>query len=185
MKKFIYKFTKWKPNQLKITRTRKESNIWLRYHCLDVKGNVLSIGSGDDNDKEGGKYRDYFKNGSSYTTSEISHDHKCDKVLDVRNLSEITEAAYDCVFCSGVLEHVDDYLKGLHEITRILKSGGILLIGLPFRQAVHMRGQDFWRFTEYGIRHLLKRDYKIIDLAPMDNSVLDFPAAYWVKAQKL
>jgi len=27
---------------------------------------------------------------------------------------------------------------------------------LAFRQAIHMAHQDFWRFTEYGIKYLLK-----------------------------
>jgi len=48
-----------------------DSNRWLQIHCKDVVGAILSIGSGDDSDGEGRKYRDYFPGATSYTTSEV------------------------------------------------------------------------------------------------------------------
>ena len=170
----------------KVTRERKESNKWLRKNCRDIQGRVLSIGSGRDYDREGGYYRDYFPNALSYTTSEVSEEFKCDLTLDVRSMPEIGDESYECIFCSGVLEHVDDYHAGLDELTRILNTGGILLLGLPFRQAIHMSPQDFWRFTEYGIKHLLMESYEIIDIASIDaKKGIEFPATYWVKARKI
>lgn len=168
----------------RLTKSRKESNAWLRHHAADIKGHVLSIGSGRDVDIEGGRYKDYFTNCSTYTTSDITPEFDPDMVLDVRSMPEIPDESFDCVFCSGVLEHVDDYLSALREMTRILKPGGILLLGLPFRQALHMAPHDYWRFTEHGIRYMLQDDYEILDLSPMDSSVPNFPAAYWVKAKK-
>jgi ubiquinone/menaquinone biosynthesis C-methylase UbiE len=38
---------------------------------------------------------------------------------------------YDIVFCSHVLEHVDDERKSLSEINRVLKEDGIAIIGMP------------------------------------------------------
>jgi SAM-dependent methyltransferase len=166
------------------SKARRESNRWLREHTADTTGAVLSIGSGPDYDKEGGYYRDYFKNCSSYTTSEVSADFGCDLVLDVRSMPQVRDGSYDCIFCSGVLEHVDDYRSGLSEITRVLKPGGILLLGLPFRQAIHLPPHDYWRFTEYGLRYLLEKDYEILELAAIDNRVRHFPASYWIKARK-
>ena len=171
--------------KVELTRARKESNIWLRRHAADIQGHVLSIGSGNDEDNEGGYYRNYFKNCSSYKTSEVTDEFNCDMVIDVRSMPEIEDESFDCVYCSGVLEHVDNHLAALDEITRILKPGGILLLGLPFRQAIHLAPTDYWRFTEFGIRHMLRNDYKIIDLTPIDNSINNFPAAYWVKAEKI
>jgi SAM-dependent methyltransferase len=166
------------------TAARLESNRWLRTHCLDVSGAILSIGSGTDEDGEGSRYRDYFPSASSYTTSEVTPEFEPDLVLDVRDMKEIADGAYDCVFCSGVLEHVDDYHKGLSEITRILKSGGVLLLGVPFRQPLHMAPHDFWRFTEFGIRHMLSQSHLVQELAPIDAKNGNFPATYWVKSRK-
>lgn len=167
-----------------ISQARRESNRWLREHARDITGDVLSIGAGRDTDKEGGFYRDYFPQASSYTTSEIAPMDGIDLVLDVRHMPQVADGRYDSVYCSGVLEHVDDYRAGLREITRILKPGGVLLLGLPFRQGLHLEPHDFWRFTEYGLRYLLQDDYAIERLDPIDNSVPKFPASYWIKARK-
>lgn len=170
------------------SRSRRESNEWLRRQCRDIRGHVLSIGSGDDSDGEGGAYRNYFPMAASYTTSEVTEAFACDLVLDVRCMPEISDGSYDCIYCSGVLEHVDDFRGAMGELTRIIKPGGILLLGLPFRQAIHMPPQDFWRFTEHGIRFLLKGAYQIEEIEPIDVDVVagaSFPAAYWVKAIKI
>jgi Methylase involved in ubiquinone/menaquinone biosynthesis len=166
------------------TKARRESNRWLLLQCSDVSGSILSIGSGTDEDGEGKRYKDYFPLASSYTTSEVTPTLKPDLVLDVRRMPEIGDETYDCVFCSGVLEHVDDFRAGLSEITRIIKTGGVLLLGLPFRQAIHMAPMDFWRFTEFGIRHLLSESYVVQELASIDAGNTSFPAAYWIKSRK-
>lgn len=180
LKYFLFRFV-----LKRLSRARRESNRWLKERAAAVSGRTLSIGSGADEDGEGGKYRDYFKNCSSYTTSEVAAKFNCDMVLDVRNMRQIPDDSFDCVFCSGVLEHVDDYQSGLGEMTRILKRGGILFLGLPFRQAIHGAPNDYWRFTEHGIKFLLSKDYEIVEIKPVDCSVKKFPAGYWIKAKKL
>ena len=171
-----------------LTTARRESNRWLRKHTAGICGQVLSIGSSFDQDGEGQSYQSYFKNCSSYITSDVSDVSStfgCDMILDVRSMPQIPDKSIDCVFCSGVIEHVDDYSAALKEITRILKPGATLLLGLPFRQPLHMAPLDYWRFTEYGIKFLLQQDYEIEELVPIDDdSVKRFPAAYWVKAKK-
>lgn len=167
------------------SRSRKESNAWLLRQCPGIRGDVLSIGSESDSDRQGDFYRNYFSMASSYITSEVSPKFGCDLICDIRSMPQIADNRYDCIFCNGVLEHVDDIRAGLAEMTRILKSGGILLLGVPFRQAIHMGPNDFWRFTEFGIRYLLKDAYEIIDLVGVEGKKRGtFPAAYWVKARK-
>jgi SAM-dependent methyltransferase len=41
------------------------------------------------------------------------------------------DKSFDVVFCSHVLEHVNDEKKSLEEINRVLKPNGILIIGMP------------------------------------------------------
>jgi SAM-dependent methyltransferase len=166
------------------SRARWESNDWLRRQCCDIEGDVLSIGSGTDADGEGDYYRNYFVKASSYTTSEVTDAFDCDLIIDVRAMPQLKDESYDCVFCSGVLEHVDNVRDAFEEITRILKTDGILLLGLPFRQAIHMPPQDYWRFTEHGIRRMLRESYEILQLVSIDTRVRAFPASYWVKAIK-
>ena len=169
---------------LHITRNRRETNAWLRQHAADVTGAVIAIGSGSDSDKEGRHYRDYFAAAASYTASDMSTERGAERQIDARHMPEIADASYDAVLCSSLLEHVDDYQSALREITRILKPGGILILGLPFRQSLHLEPYDFWRFTEYGIRYLLEDEYDILRIDPIDLSVPRFPASYMVKARK-
>ncbi len=103
--------------------------------------------------------------------------------MDDRAMPEIADATYDCIFCSGVLEHVDDFDAAMRELTRILRPRGILLLGLPFRQAIHLAPTDYWRFTEYGVRVLLARHgYEIVTTAAIDLGEEGFPSAYWTRA---
>jgi SAM-dependent methyltransferase len=164
---------------------RIESNRWLAAQAATIQGRVLSIGSMDDKDGEGKRYRDYFAKASSYTTSEHIPYPGCELVIDVRQMPQLADASYDCVFCSGVLEHLDDYEAGMREIARITRPGGSLLLGLPFRQGLHLKPTDYWRFTEFGIRVLLERNgFQVDELTPIDTSVPDFPASYWSKATR-
>lgn len=158
---------------------RAESNALLRDWCRDITGAVLSVGSSSDDDGTGTKYREYFTRADRYYTSEPTMHPDCDLLLDVRNMRVVPDASIDAVFCSGVLEHVDDCHVAVSECLRILKAGGIFLVGVPFAQPIHRAPQDFWRFTEYGVRFLL-RAFAIDDL----RAIGDGPTAYWVRARK-
>lgn len=160
---------------------RKQSNKILRQWCADVTGDVLSIGSGGDIDKQGAHYRDYFTKATSYTTSDIDPAMDCDRLLDARKMDAVNDESYDCVFVSGVLEHVDDCHAAVNEIYRVLKPGGVFLVGVPFKQPIHRAPQDFWRFTEWGFRWLL-RSFAIDDSAHLGDEA--FPYGYWFKAVK-
>lgn len=164
------------------SKGRLESNQWLRTATRGVTGDVLSVGSRDDRDGEGGSYRDYFTSASSYTTSDVAGD--VDLRLDARKMPGVPDGRYNGIFCSGVLEHVDDFHTALSEITRILASGGTLLLGLPFRQAIHDGPLDFWRFTKFAIGYMLKDRYHVCEIREIDVEANNFPAAYWVKAVK-
>jgi SAM-dependent methyltransferase len=66
------------------------------------------------------------------------------------------DGSYDGVLCTQVLEHVADTVVFLAEIQRVLKPGGTLLISLPFAWQEHEEPFDFYRFTRFGITHILK-----------------------------
>jgi len=55
----------------------------------------------------------------------------------------------DVVFCSEVLEHVEDYEAALKEIYRILKAGGTLILTVP----VHAK---YWGSDDRFVGHLTR-----------------------------
>lgn len=158
---------------------RAQSNAVLRTWCPQITGTVLSIGSATDQDGAGQRYRDYFTAAERYLTSEPQPG--CDLVLDARRMPSVPDGSIDAVFCSGVFEHIDDVHAAVQECWRILKVGGTLLAGVPFAQPVHRAPQDFWRFTEYGVRFLL-RAFAIEEIQAIGEPKA--PSAYWVRARK-
>ena len=159
---------------------RKASNALLKRWAATVTGDVLSIGSSTDQDGAGKHYREYFTAAQSYTTSEVKPG--CDLVLDVRSMPTVADGRYDALFVSGVLEHVDDIWSAVRECARILKPGGVLLLGVPFWQQIHRAPQDFWRFTASAVRYLLEHLFVIDDLVAIGYPLS--PATYWVKARR-
>jgi SAM-dependent methyltransferase len=67
----------------------------------------------------------------------------------------LRDASVDTVLSTQVLEHVPDPTQMLGEARRILRPGGILIMTAPFVWAEHEVPRDFYRYTSYGLRHLL------------------------------
>lgn len=165
-----------------MSRARTLSDAVLARWAPAITGDVLSVGAAADRDGAGRRYRDYFRAARSYTTSEVAPTAGCDLVLDVRAMPSVPDGSYDAVFCGGVLEHVDDCHAAVRECARILRPGGIFLVGVPFAQRLHRAPQDFWRFTRHGVEYLLRAfDIEAIEAIGPDPR---FPWTYWVRARK-
>lgn len=165
-----------------MSEARRRSDAVLRKWAPSISGDVLSIGSMGDRDGTGHRYREYFRAARSYTTSEVEPTPGCDLVIDVRAMPQIADASYDCLFVSGVLEHVDDCHGAVSECWRVLRPGGIFLCGVPFAQRLHRAPQDFWRFTRHGVEWLL-RAFTIEEIVAIGDDP-KFPWTYWAKARK-
>lgn len=77
---------------------------------------------------------------------------------------------FDVVLCSQVLEHINEVELALNEIFRVLKKGGHLILTVPFIWGIHDEPNDYFRFTNYGLRHLLtKTGFEIIFLEKRGN----------------
>lgn len=115
---------------------------------------VLDAGAGH------GPYREHFAHvayesadfeqvpGKRYT---VSH-HVCD-------LAEIPvdDDCYDLVVFSQVLEHLPEPATVLTELHRVLKPGGQIWASTPLFFEEHDTPYDFFRYTQYGLRHLFEK----------------------------
>lgn len=77
-----------------------------------------------------------------------------DYVCDLGSIP-VEDNRYDLVVCTQVLEHVPDPGSVLRELFRVLKPNGCLWLTAPFFFAEHMQPYDFYRYTQYGLRHLI------------------------------
>jgi SAM-dependent methyltransferase len=63
----------------------------------------------------------------------------------------------DTVVSFQVLEHLPEPELFLSECYRILKRGGRGFITVPFMWNVHEAPHDYYRYTRYGLKYLLKK----------------------------
>jgi SAM-dependent methyltransferase len=66
------------------------------------------------------------------------------------------DASFDAVFLLEVLEHVATPDLAISEIYRVLAPGGVLVLSTPFLFEIHEAPHDYFRFTEHGLRLLLR-----------------------------
>jgi SAM-dependent methyltransferase len=78
-------------------------------------------------------------------------------IADIHNIP-IQDEIFDCIFCTGTLEHVEYPEKVLIEIKRIIKKNGLVYIDVPFMQCYHPDPVDYWRFTIKGIELICVRN---------------------------
>jgi len=76
--------------------------------------------------------------------------------LCCKNDDIIDSNYFDIIVCTEVLEHTLNPFNAILEIHRILKNNGILLLTVPFNFRIHGPLPDCWRFTEHGLKELLK-----------------------------
>jgi len=76
---------------------------------------------------------------------------------------------YDVIFMMEVLEHVSNPFKAVSNLRLITKPGGLLVLSSPLNFRIHGPLPDYWRFTEYGLRELLK-NWTILNLRIYETS---------------
>jgi SAM-dependent methyltransferase len=115
-------------------------------HC---RGRVLDAGAGR------GAYRDMLlRYADEYVGMDIGKSNATSVVGDAQRLP-FADESFDTVFCSQVLEHVQEPWKALAEMRRVLKPGGCLILTVPHMSWLHNEPYDFYRYTVHGLRFLL------------------------------
>jgi SAM-dependent methyltransferase len=100
----------------------------------------------------------------THETFDIVDTYRPTYVGDITKFNEcIPDETYDCVVCMEVLEHTLDPFGAVREMRRILKHGGYVLVSTPLNWRIHGPIPDCWRFTEHGLRVLL-RDFEVLEI---------------------
>jgi len=163
---------------------RHWSNKELRRLAPLFSGDVLNLSGWKDEDKQGGTYREYFKNATSYTISNCPGedrssdiDEACQEKVSIDLMAEIPDglkAGFDVVFNHTVLEHVFDCFKAFANMC--LLSRDVIISVVPFSQLQHdanVSYGDYWRFCPAAMRKL----YSINGLSIIYESAAPFKDA--------
>ena len=82
----------------------------------------------------------------------------------------VADGSFDAVLCTQVLEHVADPIEVLRELHRIIRPGGRLYLTVPLVGELHEEPYDFFRYTPYGLGHLLTTAGFAVDSLSARNS---------------
>ncbi len=126
----------------------------------------------------------YF-NKATVKTLDINPSSGADYIADITHQNKRLEnEKFDIIICTEVLEHTLNPFKAMEEIFRLLKKDGILLLSVPFNFRIHGPLPDCWRFSEHGLRELLKK-FIIIKIDSIETPKRDLmPIHYTVIAKK-
>lgn len=73
----------------------------------------------------------------------------------------------DGIICKDVLEHVPEPQRAVEEMYRVLKSGGVLFVSIPFIHPYHGsnsdKNRDYYRFTTDAVRWMF-REYSQVEI---------------------
>ncbi len=135
------------------------STLWLK-HALnnaphDLKGILLDIGCGQK--PYVGLFRAQQHIGIDWPNSLHCQD-VVDAFADAAHLP-FADASFDMVLCTEVLEHLPEPHLAVNEMARVLKSGGTLVLSVPFLFHIHEQPWDYCRFTVYALRYLLEKNH--------------------------
>ncbi len=123
---------------------------------------------------------------ASVVTADIDPQSGADYILDIcqNNADQLADESFHVVVCTEVLEHTLNPFGAVAEMYRLLKPGGVLLLTTPFDFRIHGPLPDCWRFTEHGLRVLLKQ-FEIDELEGLENAQrFLMPFHYTVVARK-
>jgi SAM-dependent methyltransferase len=90
----------------------------------------------------------------SVVSLDISPDRRPDVVADICMTEYSNE--FDAIILAEVLEHVQHPRVACRKIYDALRPCGRLIMTTPFIFPIHDQPHDYWRFTRYGLEHLLR-----------------------------
>ena len=156
---------------------------WLIFSVLDpeimraiklyAKGKLIDIGCGN---------KPYFSRIEPFILDYTGLDHN-DTIHDKSKIDlfgsaynvPIQNEYFDTVFCTEVLEHLEEPDKAIKETNRILKNGGYAIYSMPLFWHLHEEPRDFYRYTKYGLKYLFEKNgFEIVELIPLSGFWVTF-----------
>lgn len=150
-----------------VERSKREQ---ARQWCPLLHGHVLDIGCGHS------PYRPFLVNATKYTGVELETQYSPNVVASSLALP-FPDGAMDSAMLTEVLEHLPEPSDALLETRRILQPGGRLYVTVPMTWGLHYEPHDYYRFTGWGITHLLaKAGFEVESVQPFGGFFTIFSA---------
>lgn len=130
-------------------------DMWLRKFSDKYKGRLYDLGCGEM------PYKKWLLNfADDYVGVDWGntlHEFRADIIADLNQVLPIDDEVADTVFSISVMEHLCEPQLFLNESHRILKSGGTIVLQVPFMWHLHEAPYDYFRYTRYGLRYMFEK----------------------------
>ena len=123
------------------------------------------------------------------------HDAKyIDHFVDLNGPLPFDDGLFDTVLTTDVLEHIRQPQVFWHEMSRVLKPGGKLILSVPFLYWLHEEPHDYCRYTAHKLRDFCaEHHFNVLELEPYGGGlevILDISAKHiarhpWLSALHL
>lgn len=135
---------------------------------------VLDAGAGE------GRYRAHFRR-HRYVAIDLAigdpgWDYGGLDVLGDLTRLPFPDGVFDHVLTTQTLEHLPDPGAFLAEAARVLRPGGRIHLTAPQCQKLHQEPHDYYRYTVFGLRHLLARAGFVVESVTPQGGYLAFLA---------
>jgi ubiquinone/menaquinone biosynthesis C-methylase UbiE len=172
-----------KENRVNPVGTSNEANrqVWLKRVLAEIPAGarLLDAGAGEQKFKPLCAHLEYVAQdfgeydglGDNTGLQTGSWDQtKLDIVSDITAIPQ-PDASFDAVICIEVLEHLPEPLAALEEFSRLLKTGGQLLVTAPFCSLTHFAPYHFYTgFSRYFYgAHLPALGFEIVEMQENGN----------------
>jgi len=113
---------------------------------------------------------------------------------------QLNGVRFNTIICGSVLEHCSNPFKAAENMMKMLASGGVIFVSVPFAFQIHGYPDDYFRFTPNGVKvlfheldfeqipgHFCSNDHlpeEIHDLKELPNYWIDFRAAKHKREKK-
>ncbi len=125
-------------------------------------GRTLDLGAGQ------ASYQSDLGSKNTYFSCDISISEGNNPVISDALDLPFSAGVFDSAVLFQVLEHLKNPGKGLDELHRVVKSKGLIIMTVPHISRLHDLPNDFFRFTEFGLQHLLEEaSMRVIFIQPV------------------
>lgn len=130
-----------------------------------LKGTLYDFGCGE---KPYGPYFDQFVDEYiGIDWSNTPHDSKADIIADLNKPLAVEDGVADSAISISVMEHLSEPSVFLAEVFRVLRAKGTFVMQVPFQWHIHEAPYDFFRYTPYGLEHLLQKvGFQEVEIIP-------------------
>lgn len=164
--------------QLKKLLTPNESNrhSWVKEKLSKVKknSNILDAGCGTQRYRKYCKHLQYFSqdfgqytgDGTGLQISDWKYGN-LDYIGDIWEINE-TDKKFDVVLCTEVMEHIPYPNETIKEFSRVIKTGGEIILTAPFASLPHMRPYYYYSgFSIEWYEFILKENgFEVLEITP-------------------